>query len=104
MLVYPGYTFGIKGPITTLRLENLLAGNEEYEYLWMINDKVQEYNTLHGTSYVTNKLLAKYYSQIFTNMIIGLDVGVFEEVRVQLLHLLAALNADLDSGMNTLIK
>ena len=103
MLVYPGYTFGIKGPITTLRLENLLAGNEEYEYLWMINQKIQEYNTIHTTSYETNVLLNKYYSQLFTNMIIGLDVNVFENVRVQLLQLLEALNHNLDNGMQELL-
>ena len=104
MLVYPGYTFGIKGPITTLRLESLLAGNEEYEYLWMINEKVQEYNAVHNTSYVTNTLLADYYSQLFTNMIIGLDVDVFEDVRIQLLELLEALNVNIDNGMQMLIK
>ena len=103
MLVYPGYTFGIKGPITTLRLENLLAGNEEYEYLWMINEKVQEYNAAHNTSYVTNTLLQKYYSQLFTNMIIGLDIDLFEDVRIQLLQVLEALNANLDNGMEMLI-
>ena len=104
MLVYPGYTFGIKGPITTLRLENLLAGNEEYEYLWMINEKVQEYNAIHNTSYITNNLLAKYYSQLFTNMIIVLDINVFESVRAQLLQLLEALNTNLDNGVGMLIK
>ena len=104
MLIYPGYTFGIKGPITTLRLESLLAGNEEYEYLWMINKKVQQYNNKHRTSYVTNSLLTKYYSQLFTNMIIGLDVDVFEDVRIQLLQILEALNTNLDNGMEMLIN
>ena len=104
MLVYPGYTFGINGPITTLRLESLLAGNEEYEYLWMINEKVESYNAIHNTSFVTNDLLADYYSRLFTNMIIGLDVDVFEDVRIELLELLEALNNDLDSGMQMLIK
>ena len=104
MLVYPGYTFGINGPITTLRLESLLAGNEEYEYLWMINEKVQQYNAIHGTSYLTNNLLSNYYSQLFTNMIIELDVDTFESIRIQLLQLLETLNTNLDSGIGMLIK
>ena len=104
MLLYPGYTFGIKGPITTLRLENLLAGNEEYEYLWIINEKVQEYNSIHKTTYVTNTLLAKYYSQLFEDMIIKLDTDVFEEVRIQLLEVLEALNTNLDAGIEMLVK
>jgi hypothetical protein len=45
--------FGVDGPITTLRLESLLASSEEYEYLWMIDGKVQEYNDVHNTEHVT---------------------------------------------------
>ena len=103
-LVYPGYSFGIKGPITTLRMENILAGNEEYEYLWMIDQKVQEYNSLKGTSYLTNGLLQQYYSRLFKNVVFGTDSQNFEEVRIELLDLLESLYADLDSGMSKLLK
>ena len=104
MLVYPGLTFGIDGPITTLRLENILAGNEEYEYLWMIEQKVQEYNALHGTNYVANTLLQKYYAKLYTNMISNLDVDALEEVRIELLSIIEALYKNLDDGIAMLTK
>ena len=104
MLMYPGYTFGIYGPITTQRLENILASNEEYEYLWMIDQKVQEYNELKGKHYVTNELLNKYYSRLFTNVIANTDTDNFENVRLELLTLLETFYADLDKGMGILLK
>lgn len=104
VLVYPGYNFGINGPITTLRLESILASNEEYEYLWMIEQKVNEYNAIHGESYVANTLLNKYYSRLFTNMVAELDVENFEEVRLELLSLIETLYRDIDAGMALLTK
>ena len=103
MLVYPGISFGIKGPITTLRLESILASNEEYEYLWMINEKVQEYNASHGTSYVTDNLLSKYYTALFTDMIPNTDVESFENIRLEILKVVEALYTNIDSGMSLLL-
>ncbi len=104
MFMYPGYIFGINGPITTLRMENVLASNEEYEYLWMIDQKVQEYNSLNGTTYQTNTLLQKYYDKLFTGVIVNTDADSFEEVRLELLSVVEALNLDLNDGMSKLIK
>lgn len=103
-LCYPGVEFGVDGPITTLRLENILNGNEEYEYLVMIDKKVQEYNALNGTSYETNTLLQKYYSQLYTNVISITDDTVFEAVRTELLQVIEKLNQDLNAGMSLLLK
>ena len=104
MLMYPGYTFGINGPITTQRLENILASNEEYEYLWMIDQKVQEYNELKGKHYIANELLNKYYERLFTDMIANTDTDNFENVRIELLNLLESLYANLETGMDVLLK
>ena len=104
MLMYPGYTFGINGPITTQRLENILAGNEEYEYLYMIEQKVEEYNALKGKHYVANELLNKYYSRLFTNVVANTDTANFETVRSELLNLLETLYTNLESGMEILLK
>ena len=104
MLMYPGHTFGIFGPITTLRMENILASNEEYEYLWMIEQKVQEYNLANGTNYITNELLQKYYDRLFTNVITNVDTENFEEVRQELLSLIETLYKDINKGMEVLTK
>ncbi|MBR5570651.1 MAG: DUF4091 domain-containing protein [Oscillospiraceae bacterium] len=38
MLVYPGSAYGVYGPIGTVRLENIRESNEEYEYLWLLEN------------------------------------------------------------------
>lgn len=103
-LVYPGLTYGIKGPITTLRLENILAGNEEYEYLWMIEQKVKEFNALNNTEHDTKVLLKKYFSRLYSGVIASLDVLNFETTRLDLLSLVEALHKDLNAGMQDLLK
>ena len=102
--LYPGYSFGINGPITTLRLENYLASNEEYEYLWLINQKVEEYNSIHSTTYQTNELLRKYTSSLYRNVIINTDNENFEMIRLELLNVLETLYSNLDEGMSILLR
>lgn len=103
-MVYPGRDYGIDGPITTLRLENICDANETYEYQWMINEKVQEYNAAHGTNYVTSELLSSYYAKMFNNMKTVCNDRTFDEVQVEILNLLQTLYTNLDAGMNMLIK
>lgn len=102
-LVYPGLTYGIKGPITTLRLENILAGNEEGEYLWMIEQKVNEYNSANNTTYVAKDLLAKYFSRLYSGVVAVLDVNNFESTRLDLLSLVESLYQDVNEGMKVLL-
>ncbi|MFA7126000.1 MAG: glycoside hydrolase domain-containing protein [Bacilli bacterium] len=104
MLVYPGLTFGIYGPITTLRMESIMAGFEEYEYMWMIDQKVQEFNALNDTTYVTTDLLQKYFTRLYTDMISNLDVNALEEVRTELLSVVENLYGNLNDGMSSLLK
>ncbi|MCQ2742123.1 MAG: DUF4091 domain-containing protein [Bacilli bacterium] len=102
-LVFPGVEYNINGPITTLRLESILASNEEYEYLWMIEQKVNEYNSLRGTSYVARTLLQKYFNRIFKNVIATDDDEEFDAVRIELLNLLEAFEGNLSIGMGILL-
>ena len=102
-LVYPGVTYGIDGPITTLRMESILASNEEYEYQWLIEQKVNEYNTQKGTSYNVRELLQKYYKRLYKNVIAYDSDEEFDAVRLELLDVLETLNHDLDAGMAKLL-
>ncbi|MCQ2796141.1 MAG: DUF4091 domain-containing protein [Bacilli bacterium] len=103
-LVYPGVTFGIKGPITTLRLEQLLASNEEYEYLWMIQNFVNEYNKEKGTQHdVISKLEEKYFSRIYTDVICGDSDVEFNNVRLEILKLVTDMTANRDQTIEALM-
>lgn len=102
-LVYPGITYGIDGPITTLRMESILASNEEYEYQWLIEQKVNEYNTQKGTSYNVRELLQKYYKRLYKNVVAYDSDEEFDAVRLELLDVLETLNHDLEAGMAKLL-
>ena len=39
ILVYPGSKYNVYGPIGTVRLENIRESNEDYEYLWMLENE-----------------------------------------------------------------
>lgn len=39
ILVYPGSEYGVYGPIGTVRLENIRESNEDYEYLWLLENE-----------------------------------------------------------------
>ncbi len=42
ILVLPGSDYGVLGPIGTIRIENIREGNEDYEYLWMLENEYGE--------------------------------------------------------------
>jgi hypothetical protein len=39
-LVYPGAKFGQRAPVSTVRLEQAGEGCEDYEYLWLLRDRI----------------------------------------------------------------
>lgn len=65
LLFYPGYEYNIDHPITTLRMENILAGNEEYEYLYALNGYVDKYNRAFSQNKNLNEMLKKEYAKLF---------------------------------------
>lgn len=102
-LLYPGVEFGIYGPITTLRAESILAGNEEYEYLYYIDQKVQEYNAANSTNYDSRTLMNKYFSRIYKDMKPYVDHKEFNDVRLEILSIVQAFNLNINSGMAMLL-
>ena len=51
ILVLPGSDYGVYGPIGTIRIENIREGNEDYEYLWMLEN---EYGISDISAYTAN--------------------------------------------------
>jgi len=51
ILIYPGYRYGVHGPISSLRLETIRDGIEDYMYLDMIKEQVslEVYNHITDT-------------------------------------------------------
>lgn len=41
-LIYPGATIGHDGPVSSIRLEQAREGVEDYEYLWLLRDRIAQ--------------------------------------------------------------
>jgi hypothetical protein len=57
-LIYPGTAAGIDGPVSSMRLKVLRDGMEDYDYLWLLNQKTP---TGEGTKIATG--VAKSFTQ-----------------------------------------
>lgn len=103
-LIYPGSAYALKTPISTLRLESIREGNEDYEYLWLFEQKINELNASKGTAYNSDEILDNFYSRIYTGVVPKTDVKEFKAVRSELLQLLEKLCNDTDAAIIALDK
>jgi hypothetical protein len=68
-LFYPGYDVGVDGPINTLRIENLREGAEDYEYLWTLEQRLNETASRLGIAgFHAHDALQPYYDRLYLNM------------------------------------
>ena len=102
-LIYPGSKYAMKTPISTLRLESIREGNEDYEYLWMFEQKLAEFNEKNGTNYDCDKILSSFYDRIYTGVVPKTDAVEFRAVRSELLQLLEKLYND-EGGAKELLN
>ena len=65
MLVYPGEYYGIYGPVASLRLEAIRDGMEDYEYLYLLEEKLNEANEKFGTE----ETISSYIEDIFKDLV-----------------------------------
>lgn len=103
MLSYPGSKYGIFGPISTLRLENLRESEEDYECLLMIENAILAYNEANGTDYDPKELMAWLYAGLYEGVIPERDNAVgFCEQRKVMLEVLAQFTTDPAGAIETL--
>lgn len=67
-LLYPGYDYGIYGPVPSLRLEAIRDGNEDYEYLWLLEQKMKQASTQLGVDVSLDDIMQPMYERLFTNI------------------------------------
>lgn len=95
MLCYPGSKYGIFGPISTLRLENLREGEEDYECLLMIENAIMAYNEANETDYDPKELMGWIYEGLYEGVIPERDNAEgFAEQRKAMLEVLAQFSTD----------
>jgi hypothetical protein len=102
-LLYPGERFGIAGPLSTLRLESIREGQEDYEYLWMMEQKILEYNEANGTDYDPDELMAWIYEGLYKGAVPTRgNAPEFHARRLELLKALELIMNDPAAGIELL--
>ena len=102
-LVYPGSKFGIYGPISSRRLENIREGFEDYECLLMIENAILAYNEANGTNHDPKELMAWIYEDLYEGVIPERDNAEgFAERRMEMLEILELIVADPAAGIAAL--
>ena len=103
-LLYPGSRYGLTTPISTLRMESLRQGSEDYEYLYMLEHALTDYNLAHGTSFEFARVMTRFYKDVFKQgtMVCETNVNNFMTARKELLTLLEAVVNDADNAMSLL--
>ena len=90
ILLYPGYRYNVKTPISSIRLENIFQGQEDYEYLYMLHEYLSEYNDRNGTDYDAHKLTGALTSDLHSGSYLKktATAEMLEERRLLILNLL----------------
>ena len=104
-LTYPGSKFGILGPVSTLRLESIFQGREDYECLLMIKNFIIAYNEANSTTYEPEELMSWLYEGLYEGTIPERDNAEgFAQQRIAMLEILAQFSTDADSAIETLLN
>lgn len=104
LLVYPGSKYGIFGPVSTLRLESIREGAEDYECFWLMEQAIMEYNEANGTDYDPEELMDHLYEDLYDGVIPVRDNDeVFVEQRIAMLEALELITLDPAAGIEALL-
>ncbi len=86
LLLYPGAKYGQKTPISSIRLEQLRAGQQDYEYLYMLD----AYMLANSASVTATELVAKigenFYDGAYT--LVTASEAKLEDYRISILDIL----------------
>ncbi len=64
-LLYPGYDLGINGPVATVRLDAIRDGMEDYEYLWLLEQKMTQAAADLGVAFDASEAMQYLYDRLF---------------------------------------
>ena len=87
LLLYPGIKYGMKTPISSIRMEQLFHGQQDYEYFYMLEGYMKANKIETTVSQLINKLTSKiFYEEIFVR--VDAKGSDLEASRIQILDLL----------------
>lgn len=98
--LYPGEKYGIKGPISSIRLEALRDGIEDFQYLYMLEDAISEASKFYGVEFKSDEILNSLYDSIFTGAVYNPDITKIINARTEI----ALMIEGIKSQSNSIIK
>lgn len=103
LLLYPGAKYNLQEPITSIRLESIREGQEDYELLWMLEQEILTYNEENGTSHDPKALMARFYEGFYDGMMQTRGISAeFAQRRILLLETLELFSQDSAAGIAAL--
>ena len=87
ILLYPGSAYGVEGPIGSIRTENIREGQEDYEYLWQLEN-------VYGAD------ISAYTANLYSGVIPDTDASIHYNNRKALLTKLEQLNVAANGATN----
>ena len=100
-LVYPGRKYDVYGPIPTLRLTAIRDGNEDYEYLYVLENLIQESNEIYKTDYTLEDVVGEYYTQLFSGTKYNVAPDELSAAREYVAQMILALSSDAKALVTT---
>ena len=90
VLLYPGYHYGLKTPVSCIRLENLFQAQEDYEYLYMLDEYLTQYNVENATEYDAHSLIGEMIKDMHDGTYIKEEASPeeLESCRIRILNIL----------------
>lgn len=83
-LFYPGLDYGMDEPVVSLRLEAIRDGNEDYEYLYKLNQLTQGLSEYYDMEITTDGMVSNLYDRIYHGVQYVPDNENFLQVRREL--------------------
>lgn len=95
-LLYPGAKYGQSGPLPSTRLINIRDGFEDYEYLYALEEMMEEYLDQYDISEMTNfdKVMSPIYDTLYTENKASNDYTRVIDARSEVLDMLEWLSSD----------
>lgn len=94
-LTYPGEEYGIFGPISTIRFENIRDGYEDYEMLWLLENRLEAIAQQLGVEVSPELIMQPLYDRLFTAINdYNQDASIHKEVRAEVAAMIEGLNSN----------
>lgn len=103
VLLYPGYHYGLKTPVSSIRMENIFQAQEDYEYLYMLKEYLTQYNAQNGADYDAHAIVGNMIKDMHNGTYIEEDATPeqLESCRIRTLQILEKfVSGDTASAIN----